>query len=86
MEVLLIHKLLGLVPPEMMAAGLEIGKKLLANPEAMVPGGKSIASYSILFPCPRPIVRFWLILLTESERKDVRKNIDARSILRKGSI
>ena len=46
MEVLLIHKLLGVVPPEMMAAGLEVGKKLEANPGAIVPGGKLIASYS----------------------------------------
>jgi len=45
MEVLLIHKLIGVVPPEMMAAGLEIGKKILANPGEVVPGGKLIASY-----------------------------------------
>jgi len=46
MEVLLIHKLMGVVPPEMMAAGLEIGKKIVANPGEVVPGGKLIASYS----------------------------------------
>jgi len=46
MEVLLIHRLMGIVPPEMMAAGLEIGKKLSASPGAIVPGGKMVASYS----------------------------------------
>ena len=46
MEVLLIHRLNGVVPPEMMAAGLEIGKKLTFNPEGLVPEGKVIASYS----------------------------------------
>ena len=46
MEVLLIHKPAGLLPPEMMAASLEIGKKLEASPEEFVPGGKMIASYS----------------------------------------
>ena len=46
MEVLLIHKPAGLLPPELMAASLEIGKKLEANPGEIVPGGKMIASYS----------------------------------------
>ena len=46
MEVLLIHRLKGVVPPEMMAASLEIGKKLTFNPEELVPGGKLIAAYS----------------------------------------
>ena len=46
MEVLLIHKLIGVVPPEMTAASIEIGKKLVANPEKLVPGGKLIASYA----------------------------------------
>ncbi|MFC1983095.1 hypothetical protein ACFLV5_04865 [Chloroflexota bacterium] len=46
MDVLLIHKLISVVPPEMMAASLEIGKKLNSNPEELVPGGKLIASYS----------------------------------------
>jgi hypothetical protein len=45
MEVLLIHKPIGMLPPEMWAAAIEVGKKLQANPEAFVPGGKSIASY-----------------------------------------
>ena len=46
MEVLLIHKMMGVVPPEMMAASLEIGKKVITNPGEIVPGGKLIASYS----------------------------------------
>jgi len=45
MEVLLIHKLIGVVPPEMMAASIEIGKKLTFNPGELVPGGKLIAGY-----------------------------------------
>jgi hypothetical protein len=46
MEVLLIHKMMGVVPPEMMAASLEIGKEVITNPGEIVPGGKLIASYS----------------------------------------
>ena len=46
MEVLLIHRLMGVGPPEMMAAGLEFGKKIVSNPGEVVPGGKLIASYS----------------------------------------
>ena len=45
MEVLLIHRLIGVVPPEMLAAMLELGKKLHSNPEEVVPGGKLNASY-----------------------------------------
>ena len=47
MEILLIHKLKGPVPPEMMAATIEIGKKLTLNPGELVPGGKLIAAYSV---------------------------------------
>ena len=46
MEVLLIHKLIGLVPPEMMAASIEMAKKIAAKPEEFVPGGKLIAQYA----------------------------------------
>ncbi len=46
MEVLLIHKPAGLLPPELMAASLEIGKSLIVNPGEIVPGGKLVASYS----------------------------------------
>jgi hypothetical protein len=45
MEILLIHKPRGIVPPEMMAAALEIGKKIMTNPGQVVPGGKLIGSY-----------------------------------------
>jgi len=45
MEVVCIHKPVSLMPPEMMAAGLELGKKIQAKPEEMIPGGKVIASY-----------------------------------------
>jgi hypothetical protein len=45
MKVVLIHKPLSLMPPDMMKAGIELGKKIMAQPEAMVPGGKSLASY-----------------------------------------
>ena len=46
MEVLLIHRLNGVVPPEVMAASLEEGKKLNFKPEELVQGGKLIAAYS----------------------------------------
>jgi hypothetical protein len=46
MEVLLIHKPIGLLPPESWVALTELGKRLETNPGAMVPGGKLIASYS----------------------------------------
>ena len=45
MEVLLIHKPIGMLPPEAWAAAIDVGKKLQANPGAMVPGGKQIAGY-----------------------------------------
>jgi hypothetical protein len=38
MEFLLIHKLMGVVPPEMMTASIEMGKKLVAKPGELVPG------------------------------------------------
>ena len=45
MEFVLIHKPISLMPPEMMKAGIQLGKKLLAAPGELVPGGKVIASY-----------------------------------------
>ena len=45
MEVLVIHKPIGMLPPEMWAAAVEFGKKLEANPGAVVPGGKMVFSY-----------------------------------------
>ena len=46
MEVLLIHKPIGMLPPESWAALTEIGKKLDTNPGELVPGGKLIAAYA----------------------------------------
>jgi hypothetical protein len=46
MEVLLIHKPIGLLPPEAWAGILEMGKKIDADPGAIVPGGKLMAAYS----------------------------------------
>ncbi len=46
MEVLLIHKPIGMLPPESWAALMEIGKKLETNPGELVPGGKLIAAYA----------------------------------------
>ena len=45
MEFILIHKPLGIVPPEVMGGTLEQVGKLLAKPDDFVPGGKLIASY-----------------------------------------
>jgi uncharacterized protein with GYD domain len=45
MEFILIHKPLGIIPPEIMAGTLEQVGKLLAKPGDFVPGGKLIASY-----------------------------------------
>ena len=45
MEFILIHKPLGIIPPEVMGGTLEQVKKLLAKPDDFVPGGKLIASY-----------------------------------------
>jgi len=47
MEVLLIHKLNGVVPPEMMAASIELAKKVTFNPKELVPEGKLIAAYAV---------------------------------------
>ena len=46
MEVLLIHKPIGMLPPEAWAGIMEIGKKAEANPGALVPGAKLTASYT----------------------------------------
>jgi hypothetical protein len=45
MEFILIHKPLGIIPPEVMASTLEQVGKLLARPGDFVPGGKLLASY-----------------------------------------
>lgn len=46
MEVLLVHKVVGVLPPETLKAGAEMGKKLIAKPKDFVPGGKLISSYA----------------------------------------
>lgn len=45
MEVILIHKPMGTLPPEMLTAGMELTQKVMAKPEEFVPGGKLIAAY-----------------------------------------
>lgn len=45
MEVIIIHKPIGVISPEMLKAGIEATKKLLAKPDEFVPGGKLIAAY-----------------------------------------
>ena len=46
MEVLLIHKPMGLLPPEAWTAIMEMAKKAEANAGELVPGAKLMASYS----------------------------------------
>ena len=45
MDVVLIHNPIGPLPPEMLAASLEAGKKVNAEPASVVPGGKLVSSY-----------------------------------------
>jgi len=45
MEFVLVHRPIGLMPPEAMKPFLETAKKLCANPQAFVPGSKLIGSY-----------------------------------------
>ena len=45
MNFILIHKPLGIVPPEIMEGTLKEVGKLLTKPDNFVPGGKLIASY-----------------------------------------
>jgi hypothetical protein len=46
MEFILVHKPRGITSPEVMARNIENTKKLVAKPDAFVPGGKVIASYA----------------------------------------
>jgi hypothetical protein len=39
-EVVLIHKTVGVLPPDMMKTGVEMGKKMVAKPGEFVPKGK----------------------------------------------
>ena len=45
MQFVLVHKAIGITPPEGFKFVLETAKQLCANPQAFVPGGKVIASY-----------------------------------------
>ena len=45
MQFVLVHKGPGIIPPEGMKLTLDMAKRLGANPQAFVPGGKVIASY-----------------------------------------
>jgi hypothetical protein len=45
MEYILIHKPIGILPPEVMKLTMEMARKLGAKPQEFVPGGKLIASY-----------------------------------------
>ncbi len=45
MEFVLVHRPIGMLAPESMKPTLETAKKMCANPQAFVPGGKVIASY-----------------------------------------
>ena len=45
MEFVLVHKPVGMLPPEVMKLTIEMAKKLAAKPEEFVPKGKLIASY-----------------------------------------
>ena len=45
MEFILIHTMGNAWGPESMVASIEMGKKLMAKPEAVVPGGKLLAAY-----------------------------------------
>lgn len=46
MEFILIHKPLGPLPPENLAAALEFVKKIVEDPAKVVEGGKVIAAYN----------------------------------------
>ena len=45
MEFVLMHKPIGMMPPEAMKPTLDMAKQLCANPQAFVAGGKIVASY-----------------------------------------
>jgi len=46
MEIILIHRPRGLLPPELVKASIELGKELNVKTEKAVPGGKLVASYA----------------------------------------
>ena len=46
MEFILIHKPLGPLPPQILAATLQFVKKLIQDPSSVVPDGKLLTSYN----------------------------------------
>lgn len=46
MEFILIHRMLGPVPPEIMKKALELAKAAILETEKVVPGGKVCAAYA----------------------------------------
>ncbi|OYT51649.1 MAG: hypothetical protein B6U73_01585 [Desulfurococcales archaeon ex4484_204] len=46
LEVVLLHKPLGPLPPEALRAALELVKKVVENPSSIVPGGRIVAAYN----------------------------------------
>jgi len=48
MEFILIHKPIGVLPPEVMKYTMEMAKKLSVNAQEFVPGGKVVSSYYAL--------------------------------------
>ena len=64
MEIVVIHKPIGVVLPEMMTAGIELTRKLLAKPGEFVPGGKLIGSYYAR--CEWVVVCIWEVPTVEA--------------------
>jgi len=48
LEFILMHRPLGPLPPETLAAALQNVKKIIEDPSKVVPGGKLIAAYNAL--------------------------------------
>lgn len=45
MEVILLHRPVSLLPPELMKAAIDLGKDINAREQQVVPGGKLVSSY-----------------------------------------
>lgn len=48
MEIILVHKPIGLIPPESMKLSMDRAKELCAKPQEFVPGSKLIGSYTAI--------------------------------------
>jgi len=57
MEVIIIHRPRGPLPPEISMAAVQLAKKVIAKPEELVPGGKPIAIYAAR--CQELVVCIW---------------------------